>query len=149
MQPTIARLTWAVAGLALVLLSGCASPLRPNFNSPEAAERILAIERAARAGDQSALPLIVDRLEDEDDGVQFFAMLALEHLAGDRKGLATGQTSAARAAAIGRWRAYVDRGAHKVTINRASRGGGPTPLKAGADGDAGRDGDGDASPGED
>lgn len=108
----------AIVCLALV---GCnIPPYRANFNSDDPTERILAVQAAAKAGDRSAVPLIVDRLEDEDNGVQFFAMLALERLTGERFGLESGQSSAERLAAIQRWRAYIDQGAHKVSMNQGT-----------------------------
>lgn len=112
------RCRWAIACLALV---GCnMPPYRANFNSDDPTERIMAVQAAAKAGDQSAVPLIVDRLEDEDNGVQFFAMLALERLTGQRFGLESGQSSAERLAAIQRWRAYIDQGAHKASMNEGT-----------------------------
>lgn len=109
---------WAIACLALV---GCnIPPYRANFNSDDPTERIMAVQAAAKADDRAAVPLIVDRLEDEDSGVQFFAMLALERLTGERFGLESGQSSADRLAAIQRWRAYIDQGAHKMSMNQGT-----------------------------
>lgn len=119
------RYRWAIACLALV---GCnIPPYRANFNSDDPTERIMAVQAAAKAGDRSAVPLIVDRLEDEDNGVQFFAMLALERLTGERFGLESGQSSAERLAAVQRWRAYIDQGAHKVSMNQGTARQATTP----------------------
>jgi hypothetical protein len=112
--------------LALVLLllpaapGGCNAkrPARANIQSADAAERILAIKKAADTGDTAAIPLIVDRLEDEDQAVQFFAILALERLTGKRFGYEVGQSSSERVAAIDRWRSYVEHDDQKVSINR-------------------------------
>jgi len=93
-------------------------PVRANIQSPDAAQRIRAIKNAADSGDVAAIPLIVDRLEDEDQAVQFFAILALERLTGKRLGYEVGQSSSERVAAIDRWRAYVDQGRSKRSINR-------------------------------
>ncbi|GJQ25479.1 MAG: hypothetical protein HBSAPP02_05110 [Phycisphaerae bacterium] len=130
---------WAIASLALV---GCnIPPYRANFNSDDPTERIMAVQAAAKADDRAAVPLIVDRLEDEDSGVQFFAMLALERLTGERFGLESGQSSADRLAAIQRWRAYIDQGAHKMSMNQ------DTSRKAAPPADVGH-GSGIAAPAE-
>jgi len=90
----------------------------------------MAIRAAAERGDRSAVPHIVDRLEDEDDGVRFFAILALDRMTGERFGYDYAKPATARAAAVERWRAYVHDpqaapagGDHRVD----ARGGGSAP----------------------
>jgi HEAT repeat protein len=78
-----------------------------NIQSADAGERILAIQAAGQAKDQSAVPLLVDRLEDEDDAVRFFAILALDRITGQRLGFDYAQPPSRRAAAVERWRRYV------------------------------------------
>jgi hypothetical protein len=104
-----------------VIATGCHSanrPLRANIQSPDSSERILAIKAAADSGDKTAVPLIVDRLEDEDQGVQFFAILSLEKLTGKRLGYEISQPPAQRVAAIERWRTFVEQGEHKLSMNK-------------------------------
>ncbi len=67
----------------------------------------MAIRAAAERGDKAAVPHIVDRLEDEDDGVRFFAILALDRITGERFGYDYAKPVKERAAAVKRWRAYV------------------------------------------
>jgi len=108
---TIAR--WSVS---LVLLApcglyflGCQSPTPSpaSIQSADPDERIRAIRTAADARDASAVPLIVDRLEDEDSAVRFFAILALDRITGQRFGYDYGAPAVQRAAAVQRWREYV------------------------------------------
>jgi len=92
----------------------------------------MAIRDAAERKDRSAVPHIVDRLEDEDDGVRFFAILALDRITGERFGYDYAKSAAVRAAAVGRWRAYV-RGAQDVPDagdQQADAGAAPAGEKA-------------------
>ena len=117
-------ITRLILTLAVILIpaapGGCNAnrPVRANIQSADAAERIRAIKKAADTGDVTAVPLIVDRLEDEDQAVQFFAILALERLTGKRLGYEVGQPSTERVAAIDRWREYVDQKGQKRSINK-------------------------------
>ncbi|MFQ5501450.1 MAG: HEAT repeat domain-containing protein [Phycisphaerae bacterium] len=100
-----------------MLISGCTPPqhYRAAIQSEVPGDRILAIRSAGEARDRGAVPLLVDRLEDDDDGVRFFAILALEKITGDRLGYAYGDPPRLRAAAVERWRAYVRDGLHVAT----------------------------------
>jgi len=122
------RRGWAcVAGgavcLWLVVAVGCGGSSgkagsRASIQSESASERILAIRAAGEARDRKAIPLLVDRLEDEDDAVRFFAILALEKTTGERFGYDYAQPASERAKSVERWRAY-------------AREAGRTPLQAG------------------
>ncbi|OWY71087.1 hypothetical protein B7486_10795 [cyanobacterium TDX16] len=98
--------------VVLSLAGGCTSigPYRAQISSEEPAERILAVRAAAEAKDWRSVPLIVDRLEDEDDAVRFYAILALERITGERFGYDYSQTGRERAASVSRWRTYVKGG---------------------------------------
>jgi hypothetical protein len=100
---------YVIGALGLALL-GCArpAPMRASFHSDDVNERILAIRQAADAKDPSTVPLLVDRLEDEDEAVRFFAILALDRITGQRFGYDYGHSAGRRAAAVERWRAYVE-----------------------------------------
>lgn len=91
---------------------GCAGtrPYRANLSSDNATERIMAVKAAGEAKDVGAVPLLVDRLEDEDAAVRFFSIIALEKITGRRFGYNYSQPSRERAAAIVRWRDYVRKG---------------------------------------
>lgn len=53
------------------------------------------------------IPRLVDRLEDEDEGVRFYAILGLEKLTGTRLGYRYGDSADQRRTAVNRWRAFV------------------------------------------
>ena len=117
-----------VAGL-LLLVTGCAQPKMPYpeaFHSERPDERVLAVRHAAEIGDRSVVPLLVDRLEDQDEAVRFYAILALEKLAGTRMGYDYGASAAQRWRAVERWRRHLAR-------SRASSGPADTGRLSGAD----------------
>jgi hypothetical protein len=94
----------------LLLACGCGprgEPSSCDIQSMDVAERVAAIRRAAERQDQSAIPQLVDRLEDEDAVVRFAAIMALEELTGRRFGYSYGGGGRSRADAVQRWRRYV------------------------------------------
>ena len=102
-----------IVGLVMVCsLSGCVSsrPYRASLSSDNATERAIAVKAAGDSRDAGAVPLLVDRLEDEDAAVRFFSIIALEKITGRRFGYDYSQPSRERAAAIVRWRDYVRKG---------------------------------------
>jgi hypothetical protein len=105
-RPIVSRAILA----GMVLLAGCAAPRTPypeSFNSFRPEERILAARHAAEIGDHEAVPLLVDRLEDDDSAVRMFAILALEKLTGTRLGYDYAADGFERARAVERWRRHV------------------------------------------
>ena len=109
--------------LAACLLApaGCAKPsfYRADIQSEDPGDRILAIRAAGEAGDRAAVPHLVDRLDDEDDGVRFFAILSLERLTGTRLGYNYAASSVERTDAVERWREYVRSGRHRSASSKA------------------------------
>ncbi len=99
----------ACAAAALVV--GCRAP-EGSIHSWNPSERVLAIRKAAMAKDVHAVPLIVDRLEDEDIAVRLFAILALQEITGERFGYDYTATGPRQAAAVEAWRSYVRGGGH-------------------------------------
>lgn len=90
-----------------------ASPAR-RLEAQDASERISAIieltERAQAVPAEhrserreSLIPLLVDRLDDEDEGVRFYAILALEKLTGTRLGYDYRASASTRREGIRRW----------------------------------------------
>ena len=76
------------AALLLVgLLSGCAQlTWRQQLQSEDPLRRIDGAVAAARANDRSAVPLLVDRLQDDDVAVRMYAIMALEKIEGTSLG---------------------------------------------------------------
>lgn len=128
---------WSIRLIALLLLTpialptGCAGkPGMADIQSPDATQRVLAIRAAGESRDTAAVPLLVDRLEDEDEGVRFYAILALERITGQRLGYDYGGSLIERAAAVERWRAYV-RAGHDAQDSSRSAGGDSSTADAG------------------
>jgi len=100
-------------------------PPRTAIQSANPDERIRGIHEAAERNDRYAVPLLVDRLEDEDEAVRFYAILALEKMTGQRLGYDYARPAVDRVRAVERWREYVRQGLHVAV-----------PDRTGADGDA-------------
>jgi HEAT repeat protein len=94
----------------LLAAVGCA---RPPFEYPAALnserpdQRVAAICHACDIRDESVIPILVDRLEDEDEGVRFYAILALERLTGTRLGYEYHASEVERMRSVQRWRQRV------------------------------------------
>lgn len=102
-------LIWvAVSGLA-TLACGCAeqTPYPAALNSLRPDERARAAIHAAEIGDRDVIGILVDRLEDPDEGVRFYAILALEKLTGTRMGYDYRVSSNQRRRAVQEWRRYL------------------------------------------
>lgn len=119
-----------------LVVVGCSKPqhFHSNIQSESAGDRILAIRAAGEAKDRAAVPLIVDRLEDEDDGVRFFAILALERITGTRLGYDYAADFERRVPSVERWREYVRRGNHTrgAPENLAKESAGSSAVEGGA-----------------
>lgn len=102
-----------LATIPCLLTVGCIEPLpasnRARIQHEEPSVRIKAIVEAGRERDDKAVPLIVDRLEDEDEGVRLYAIIALEKITGERFGYDYGDSMSERAGAVERWRNFVRR----------------------------------------
>jgi hypothetical protein len=87
---------------------------------------------AADRKDRQAVPLLVDRLSDSDDGVRFAAINALVRITGADRGYRFYQPSGERAAAVASWRQWLDSEYPKsATTGPAS---GPAKARGGAPG---------------
>ncbi len=116
-------------------LGGCGEQgARVGIQSAEPDVRIMAIRAAGSARDQSAVPLLVDRLSDEDDAVRFYAILALERITGTRMGYDYGSSLAVRHEAIERWREAMNSGAFARATSRPAA----EESRAARDGDGSR-----------
>jgi hypothetical protein len=92
-------------------LPGCAprrTPYPAALNSERPEERVNALLHAAAIEDRSAVPVLVERLGDEDEAVRFYAILALEKLTGTRHGYHYYGNERQRWRAIQRWRQAIE-----------------------------------------
>jgi HEAT repeat protein len=112
-------LRWTLALLLTGWAAGCTGvkPAHPDIQSDDADRRILAIKAAAQSHNRAEVPQLVDRLEDEDEAVRFFAILALEKITGQRFGYDYGQSSQARGPSVERWRVYVRRKEYMIAAD--------------------------------
>jgi len=121
------RIVWLAAGLAGAAIgAGCGPgpvPYPQAINAEDPGARILAIRQAGERKDRSVVPLLVDRLEDEDEAVRFYAILALEKITGTRLGYDYAKPAYERLLAVKRWRAFLQqRPATRATTEPAGRG---------------------------
>ena len=96
-----------------MVMVGCASGGDRRTVSLEAADpsdRIRAIVAAANNGGgdlRSTVAALVDRLEDEDEAVRFYAIAGLDRLTGQRMGYRAYAPPPRRRVAVERWRRYL------------------------------------------
>lgn len=101
--------TVAIAGMAGAAwcLWGCAAA-PPDFNSPEPAARNAAIVRAAREGDQGAVPDLVRMLDSDDPATRVLAIRALERLTGRTLGYDPAGDQGSRDRAVAEWATWCE-----------------------------------------
>lgn len=121
----------ALFASALLPACGGFGSYRARISSDDMNERILGVRQAGEQKDWSAVPLIVDRLEDEDEGVRFYAILALERITGERFGYDYSKPGSERAESVQRWRQFVRRGEHMTAARRAAEDAGDETDKDG------------------
>ena len=98
---------------AIILAGGCVTTAyRSKIQDPYAYDRIVAIREAGERRDRMAVPLLVDRLEDEDPAVRFYSILALERITGDRLGYRYEESASERHEAVERWRKFASMPPH-------------------------------------
>ena len=79
----------------------------PNVAAPEPESRIPGIKRAGDSHDRSALPQLVESLNDDDPAVRLFAIAALEKFSKDRFGYEYYLDEDGRKPALDRWRDWL------------------------------------------
>ena len=103
------RLWWLPLALFATGCGPTRTPYPEALQSERPDERIRAIKQAVQLRDESVLGILVDRLEDSDEAVRFYAILALEKLTGTRMGYEYHAPEPLRGRAVQRWRAYLAR----------------------------------------
>jgi hypothetical protein len=102
---------WFWTATALVMF-GCSGPFNrkiglSDLDSPNPAVRIMAIKWAGDNKASSAIPRLVDFLNDEDTSVRFFAIEALRRITGTNNGYDYKARPQLRAEAVERWREFL------------------------------------------
>lgn len=126
---TLGRIIVALTAFAIAAIAplGC-RPARSEpsvydrLQSDNPSVRIEAITQAGRQSDRRAVPLLVDRLADDDADVRLFAQLALEKITGQTFGYRYFELPAERSAAVERWRAWLTEQVESPTAMRAGGG---------------------------
>jgi hypothetical protein len=95
---------------SVLLLGGCVAGYKPALTSPDPAARIRAIRQVVEKQDRGAVPLLVNRLEDEDEAVRFYAITALVKMTGSDLGYRFYAPEAERLEAVKRWRRHIEAG---------------------------------------
>ena len=102
---------WAVAlgcVWAIVVLNGCADVMRPvglaELEDPEPIVRIRAIHWAGENAGEEAVPVLVERLAEEDKSVRLYAIASLKRITGNDYGYDYKANAQQRAEAVKRWR---------------------------------------------
>lgn len=93
----------ALIALPLATLSCSLPEPKTSFDSPNPAARTRAMARAARTGDTSHIPELIEMLDSDDPAVRMLAINTLERLTGQTLGYDHGAPPAERHRAIDRW----------------------------------------------
>ena len=75
------RFKWIIAAIGLLPAAGCGHGPR-SVADPDPADKIPAIEHAARAGDRKSIPQLVTDLDNDDPAIRFYAIDGLRKLTG-------------------------------------------------------------------
>ncbi|MHC4534512.1 MAG: HEAT repeat domain-containing protein [Planctomycetota bacterium] len=102
---------WFWTATTLVMF-GCSGPFNrkiglSDLDNPNPAVRIMAIKWAGDNKASSAIPRLVDFLNDEDTSVRFFAIEALRRITGTNNGYDYKARPQKRAEAVERWREFL------------------------------------------
>ena len=93
---------------AIVVLGGCANVMRPvglaDMEDPETIVRIRAIHWAGENAREEAMPVLVERLAEDDKSVRLYAIASLKRIAGKDYGYDYKASARQRAEAVKRWR---------------------------------------------
>jgi len=88
----------------LFSLFGCGpAATEGGFDSANSAARMYAIEYAARDGDRTAIPRLVEQLNADDEAVRALAIASLVRLTGQTKGYNDYDPIELRREAVARW----------------------------------------------
>jgi hypothetical protein len=97
------------AVMLMAALASCAAMRadRSAFTSAESSDRAKAILSAGERNDRVAIPLIIDRLDDDDVAVRSIAIQTLHRMTGQDFGYRTFDNVDERSKAVQRWRAWL------------------------------------------
>jgi hypothetical protein len=77
----------AALTVTMLAFNGCAPPAsQGTLDSDNPAAKLYAVRKAGEAGDKSAIPKLVEALDNDDPAVRMMAIHALEKITGERLG---------------------------------------------------------------
>jgi hypothetical protein len=103
-------MNWKVGTIVMlvgIMAGGCFSPDPPSINSDSPACAIPAIKAAAASNDRTAIPRLIEDLDNSDSAIRFAAIQALEKMTGQTLDYQYYDEEAARWPAVQRWRQWL------------------------------------------
>ncbi len=98
------------SSVSILSCAGCqmlGSNYRQEIQSEDPAQRARAIIHAGEVRDSRAVPLLVDRLDDEDEAVRLLAIVSLKKITDQDLGYYYYQPLEIRSKAVERWRGWL------------------------------------------
>lgn len=106
----------AVPMIAMTIMGGCGPKASEGgFDSDNPAAKLYAIRDAGERKDTTAVPQLVEQLDNDDPAVRVFAIEALERITGQRMGYNPNVSRHDRAKAVNRWEQAVRDGQFDLT----------------------------------
>lgn len=107
--PTILTVMCSIS-ISILSCVGCQmldANYRQKIQSEDPVERVRAVIHAGEIRDSRAVPLLVDRLDDEDEAVRVLAIVSLKKITGQDLGYYYYQPLVMRSVAVERWRGWL------------------------------------------
>ena len=104
-----------ILAVVFLALGGCGASGQPSqdisrgLQNEDPSQRVQAAVQAGNARMPQAVPLLVDRLDDQDVEVRFAAIGALRRITGEDFDYRFNEPADLRAPAVGRWRQWLAR----------------------------------------
>jgi HEAT repeat protein len=98
---------WIIMMAAGMLAGGCFAPDPISITSDSPASAIPAIKQAADRNDRTAIPRLIEDLNDPDSAIRFAAIQALEKMTGQTLGYRYYDDEVQRRPAVQRWRQWL------------------------------------------
>ncbi len=102
--------------------SGVGSSGYGGIESGDPGERVKAIIEISECNAVLRIPSLIDRLDDEDEAVRLYAILALEQMTGTRRGYSYADPPGERAQAISDWRIWLAKSSARGETSERSEG---------------------------